>query len=124
VEPELVGDDLPLRHGVIRRAIHDCHQHAGALDVSQEGVAQALALVGALDETGDVGDHRASLVVEDDDAQVGSGGREGVARDPGLRLGERRQQRRLAGVRRPDEPDVGDELQLELDPAFLAGLFS
>src|SRR6185436_10423661 len=40
--------------------------------------------------------------------------------DFGPGLGERRQQRRLAGVWRADQSDVGDQLQLELDPALLA----
>ena len=45
----------------------------------------------------------------------------GIGADLRARLGQRRQQRRLAGVRRAHQADVGDELQLELDPALLAG---
>ena len=59
-------------------------------------------------------------VVQRDDAEVRRDGRERVGAHLGTRLGQRRQQGRLAGVRRADQADVGDELELELDPALLA----
>ena len=55
-------------------------------------------------------------------AEVRLEGRERVVRDLRRRGGERREQRGLAGVRQPDEPDVGDQPELEAEPALLAGL--
>ena len=56
------------------------------------------------------------------DAEVGRQRRERIVRDLGTRGRDHRQQRRLAGVRLADEPDVGDELELELQRALLAFL--
>ena len=93
------------------------------LDVAQERVAEAGAARRALDQAGDVGDRRPSLVVlaEVHDAEVRLEGRERVVGDLRLRRGQRREERGLAGVRQPDEPDVGDEPQLQAQPALLAG---
>ena len=62
------------------------------------------------------------LVAEVHDAEVRLERRERVVGDLGLRGGQGREQRGLAGVRQPDEPDVGDEPQLEAQPVLLAGL--
>ena len=56
VEAELLGDGVPLVHRIARGAVHDADQHAGALDVAQEVVAQPAPLVRALDEPRHVGD--------------------------------------------------------------------
>ena len=123
MQSQLLGDRLPLLHRLPRGAVDDTHEDPGAFDVAQELVAQALALVGALDQPGHVRDDREPLSVgiERDHAEVWADRRERVGPDFGPGLGECRQQRRLAGVRRADQADVGDELQLELDPALLAG---
>ena len=60
-----------------------------------------------------------------DDAEVRLKGRERVVGDLGAGGRNDRQERGLAGVRLPDETDVGDELELQLelaDHAFLARL--
>ena len=63
VEPELGQDGVPFGDRVLRGPIHDPEQDPTALDVAQEGVAQSLPLVGALDEPGDVGhDHGARIL--------------------------------------------------------------
>ena len=83
---------------------------------------RARALAGALDQAGDVGDHELGVVVDAHDAEVRLERRERVVGD--LRLGGRddADQRALADVGEPDERDVGDQLQLELEPALLAVL--
>ena len=123
VQSQLLGDRLPLLHRLSRGAVDDTDKDPGAFDVAQELVAQALPLVGALDQPGHVRDDREPLSVgiERDHAEVRADRRERVGPDFGPGLGERRQQRRLAGVWRADQADVGDELQLELHPALLAG---
>ena len=73
---------------------------------------------------GHVGDRRPPLVLvaEVEDAEVRLERRERVIGD--LRAGRREggEQRRLAGVREADEADVGDEAELEAEPALLARL--
>jgi hypothetical protein len=54
------------------------------------------------------------------DAEVGLESRERVVRDLGLRGGDARDERRLPGIGEADERYVGEKLQLEVEPAFLA----
>ena len=122
VVAQLGNHRLPGGDRIGRRAVDHPHQDAGALDVAQELVSQPAPLVGALDQAGQVCDHGAPLVVELEDAQVGADGGEGVGADRRRRRGERRQQGRFPGIGCADQPDVGDQLQLELDPALLARL--
>ena len=51
--------------------IHQVHEHLRPLDVPQERVAEAAALVRAFDQSGHVRDDKAAVVGERDDAQVG-----------------------------------------------------
>jgi len=46
------------------------HEHGAALDVAQELIAEAVALMGAFDEAGDVGDDEGLVVVGADDAEI------------------------------------------------------
>ena len=95
---------------------------ARALDVPQELQPEPLPFVRAFDDARDVGDDERAVVAELHDAEVGRERRERIVGDLGPRGGDDRQQRRLAGVRLADEPDVGDELELELERARLAVL--
>ena len=47
---------------------------------------------------------------------------EGIVRDLGLGRGHHRDQRRLSDVRKPDEGDVGQQLELEVQPTLVARL--
>ena len=126
---ELVADHLEVPARIAAGAVDDLDEHARPLDVAQERVPEAGAGAGALDQAGHVGDGRApevgvdpALAREVHHAQVRLERGERVVGDLGRRRGERREQRRLPGVRQPDEPDVGDEPQLQPDPALLARL--
>ena len=66
-EPVAVG--LELAAHVRRRApasslgaVDEVEQHAAALDMAEEPVAEAGALMRALDQAGDVGEHELALV--------------------------------------------------------------
>ena len=61
MKAQLVGDGLPLVHRLARGAVDDADDDPRALDVAEELVAEAAALVGALDQAGDVGDDRRPL---------------------------------------------------------------
>jgi len=85
----------------------------GPLDMFQELDAQPMALVGAFDDPGDVGDDEAVLAVGVDNAEMGNQGRERIVGDDRPGRGDLGDQRRLADVGESDQPDVGDELQLQ-----------
>ena len=93
-------------------------EHPRAMDVAQKLDAQSVSLVSALDEPGDVGEDQTPHVAELGDSQIGVKRGEGIAGDLGPRGGESRQQRGLAGIRKPDEPRVRKEFQLEVDAAL------
>ena len=94
------------------------HEQPRALDVREEVVAEPGAGARALDQAGDVGEHELAVVgVERAEHRLER--RERVAGDLRLRARQAREQRGLAGVGEPDEPDVGEQLELQLDLALL-----
>ena len=95
--------------------------HAAALDMAEETVAEAGALVRAFDQAGDVGEHELAAV-DRDDAELRMQRGEGIVGD--LRLGccDRREEGRLACIRQPDEAGIGDQLEAQPDGQLLAGL--
>ena len=98
---------------------HDAH-HAGPFDVTQELVPEAPTLARALDQARDVGDHEVGVVVELHDAEVRLERRERIVGDLRLRRRDHADERRLAGVREPDEGDVGHQTEFEPQPVLLA----
>jgi hypothetical protein len=55
-------------------------EHAGALDMAEEPVADADALMGALDQAGDIGQHEFAAV-DGGDAEIGMQRGEGIIGD-------------------------------------------
>ena len=104
---------------VDRREVEHVHEQSRALDVGEEVVPEAGALARALDQSGDVGEHELA-VVGVDRAEHRLERRERVVGDLRRRARQAGQQRGLAGVRQPDEADVGEQLEVQLDPALLA----
>jgi hypothetical protein len=116
-DPAVRVDDV-----LVGVAAHDVQQRVRLADVGEELVAEPLALVGALDEAGDVveldrvrddvrrphgaRDRVEALVGHRHDRDVGLDRRERVVR--GLRAGaaERVEQGGLARVGQPDDPDL------------------
>ena len=88
-------------------------QDLGALDVAQEPVAQAVTVVGTLDQSGDVSHHKAIEFPHADDAEIGLQGGEGVVSDLGPGCGNLGDQGRLAGVGKPDQAHIGQQLQAQ-----------
>ena len=84
-------------------------------------MAEAAALAGPLDETGDVGDGERRLA-RGHHAQVGHEGGERVVGDLGPGPRHRRDQAGLAGAGEPHQADVGDHLELEADLQLVARL--
>ena len=123
-KPVAVGSELGAHRfvslaGVLAQAVDEMQQHAAAFDVAKEAVAETDAFMRAFDQARNVGEHElarvgahhAELRVERGERIIGD-----------LRLCRRHggEERRLAGVRQPDETGVGDELEAQPDPALLA----
>ena len=127
-EPRVVLGQLALDHGEVglglaaveRREIEDVHEQPGALDMGEEVVAEPGAVAGALDQAGDVGDHELA-VVGLERAEHGLERRERVGGDLRLRPRHPREQRGLARVGQADEPDVGEQLEVEPQRALVSG---
>ena len=106
-----IFDRIPAR---CARHVHEVDQHLRAIEMLQEPIAESLAFVRALDEPGHVGDDEAAIAAQRDDAEIRDERRERVVGDLGSRRGNARDQRRFAGVRKSDEADVGEQLEVEL----------
>ena len=102
-----------------RRQLDQVHEHRAALNVCEELVAEAGPGRRAFDQPGDVGEHRLA-VLPFDRPQCRRNRREGIVGDLRRRAGEPAEQRALAGVREPDQADVGKQFQPQLDPVGFA----
>ena len=80
-----------------------------------------IAFARALDQPRHVGDDELAAVRRLDRAEHRLQRRERVVGDLRLRVRDAREQRRLAGVRQPDQRRVGEQLQVELDLELVAG---
>ena len=84
-------------------------------------MAEAVTRVRAFDQPGHVGDDERALAGQADDAEVGAERGEGIVGDLRPRRRDARNHRRLPGVGEADQPDVGEQLQMEPEILFLAG---
>src|SRR5665647_3943988 len=111
-----LDDDVQVADRVAVRlecgAVEHMHQHRAPLDVAQELQAKTLALAGARDEAGHVGDGEPGGTGLHD-AEIGHQRGERVVRDLGPGRRHRRDQARLAGAGEADQRDVRDRLELE-----------
>src|SRR6266478_6010971 len=90
--------------------------------MAQELVSQSGASMGALDETGDVGDHEGMRLVDSSNAQVRSQRRERIVSDLRTRGRNAGNERRLADVGEADQTHIGQQLQLQPQVALFARL--
>ena len=126
VEPGAVGGQLavdrrPALGGLAVGRVDHVHEHAGALEVREELVAEANALACALDQPRHVRDRQLPPVGRVDSAEDRRERRERVFGDLRPRVRDSRQKRRLTRVRKPDESRVGQELQPQLELGLPAG---
>ena len=122
---ELGLDGVQIGQGVATRlkggAVQDVDDDGAALNVPQEVQSQSLALGGAGDEAGDVGD-RVAAVACFDDPEVGHEGREGVVGDLGACGAHGGDEGGLPGAGVTHQGHVGDGLELQSDVPGLPGL--
>src|SRR4030095_16662951 len=88
--------------------------------MAQELVAEASTFSGALDEPGNVRDDEAAIGIGANDAEIGRERRERVIGDLGPCGGHGADERALASVGHPEEPDVRQHAELEMHAPFLA----
>ena len=100
------------------RRIDQMQQQAAAVDMAQKVMTEAGALARALDDARDVRHDEVLLLAHGNHAQIGDKGREVVVCDLGTRRRNHAQQRRLADVRKADQTDVREQLELEHDVAL------
>ena len=118
---QLLVDGLEIAHRVLRVAAEHMHQHPAALDMSEEGQPQTHAVVGALEQPRDVGQHQTLsevVAVNVADAQVGHQRREGIVGDAGPGVADRGQKRALPRIGHAHEAHVRDQLELDVEPAL------
>ena len=96
-------------------------QHAAALGVAEEAVAEADAFMRAFDQAGQVGQHEFALV-DAHDAELRMQRGERIVGDLRLGRGDRREERGFAGIGQADQAGIGDQLQPQADGALFAGL--
>src|SRR5439155_15454106 len=72
------------------------------------------------DQSRDVGEHELAALVVFERPERGLDRREGIVADLWTRPREAAKQRRLARVGSPDDPEVGEQLQPELERRLLA----
>ena len=118
---------LPLDHGEVgnrvgtveRRQVEHVHEQARAFDVGEEVVSEPDAVARALDQPRDVGDHELAVArVQGAEHRRERGER--IVGDLRRRSRQARDQRGLARVGQPDEADIGQQLELQREPALLA----
>ena len=122
VEPMAVGFKFAAHEsvglaGILAGAVDQMQQHVATLGVAEETVAQAGALMRALDQPGQIGEHEFALVdAHDAELRVQRGER--IAGD--LRLGgaDRGQEGGLAGIGQADDAGVGDQFEAQPDDAL------
>src|SRR5215213_995916 len=89
-------------------------QQLRALDVTQKTIAQARAGVSTFNQSGYIGDHEGTKVTETNHPEMRLQRCKRVIRNLRVRGRNSRNERRLSGVRKTHETDVGQQLQLEL----------
>ena len=102
--------------------VDEVHEYLGALDVSQESIAESVTFVRPLDQARDVGDDEATVVAQADDTQVGREGGEGIVRDLGAGRRDSRDQRGFSRIGKADQADVSEQLELEAEELLFTAL--
>ena len=120
---QLAADHPVIVQGIAaigRQRLNQVDQHASPLDMPQEFVAQTNATMGAFDQARQIGQDKSPFPADQDQTEVRMLGRKWIVADFRLGAGKTAQQRRFAGIRQADQPGVGNDLQFQDDPAFLA----
>ena len=94
-------------------------EDGGALDMTEEAVADAGPFMSAFDQPGYVGKHEIGAV-DAHHAEIGVKRGEGIVGDLRLGRADRGQEGRLSGIGKSDDAGIGDELEPKPDMHLLA----
>src|SRR5262245_36418933 len=106
---------------MLGRAVDEMQEHAAALDVAEETVAESRAFMRALDQARNIREYELAAV-DLDHAELGMQRRERVVGDLRLGRAHRREEGRLARVGQPNNAGVRNQLEAQPDRELLAGL--
>src|SRR5262249_34664877 len=106
---------------MLGRAVDEMQEHAAALDVTEETVAEPRAFMRTLDQARNIGEDEFAAV-DLDHAELGMQRRERVVGDLRLGRAHRCEEGRLARVGQPDNAGVCNQLQAQPDRELLARL--
>ena len=95
-------------------------KQTAAVDMPQKIVAEPCPLRRALNDAGDVGHDEGNALVDIHDAEIRKQSRKMIVRDLGMRLADNGKQRGFADIRKSDQTDVGQKLELERDVVALS----
>ena len=115
----LLIDHLIIAQWVGTCPVKQVDQNAAAFDMAQKVQSQPDAVMGPLQQPGNIGKYDLN-VVHVRHAQVGHNCRERIVGDFRLGLADHAQQCRLARVRHAYDPRIGYDLQLQRQPALFA----
>lgn len=121
VGSKLPDDSPAVRRNVIGRAIDEMKKDRTPFHMAQEPISNTPTLVRTLDQTGDIGDDKL-LSVDFSHSQIRVRGRKRKVGDPGPGIGCCGKECRLAGIRKPDKPNIGNHLQSKPHRPFDARL--
>src|SRR5262249_9806635 len=110
VPANLVSQPVVGRLGIGTVEWNEERQNPGAFDVLEKPESEPFAGMRPLDDSGYVGDEKASMIGEASYSQIGLERGERIVRDLGACGGNDRQEGTLARVGLTDEADIGDQL--------------
>ena len=120
VLPQLAQQNLIVAGDIVGVGRHHKEQHRVALDVAQKACADTPTLVGALNDTGDVGHHKGVSVPHLHDAEIGLEGGEGIVCNFGLGGRHHREQRRFARIGEAHQSHIGQHFEFKYEGSLLS----
>src|SRR3989449_7316614 len=102
--------------------IDDVQKQPRTREMPEKLVPQARAFGCSFDEPGDIGDHEAAIDPDTNHPEIRMQGGERVVGNFGAGSGDGANEGGLSGIGKSQQSNIGKHLQLELEPAMLAGL--
>src|SRR5258708_11164364 len=104
-----------------RRGIDDVQKQARAREVPEKLVPQPGTFRCSFDKPRNVGDHEAAIDSDTNHPEMRMQGGKRIVGDLGAGRGDGANEGGFAGIRKSKKSNIGKHLQLELEPAMLAG---
>ena len=105
-------DRVATRRG---RDVYHMDENTSPFEVAEELMAEPVTNVCPFDETGYIRDHEAAIIAQAHYPEVRGQRRKRIVRNLGVGGGDTRDERGLSDVRKPNQADVGKQLQLQVE---------